>query len=108
MGEVLKHGLIRDLDYFEWLKENREKVLNLDEDALTEMIYKSCVIKKTVVENDPTEKGERAVLNMGHTVWQCGRKIEKFQTASWTVCFYWDSLRMLFVLKERTHYKRRI
>ena len=79
MGEVLKHGLIRDLDYFEWLKENREKGLNLDEDALTEMIYKSCVIKKTVVENDPTEKGERAVLNMGHTVGHAVEKLKNFK-----------------------------
>ena len=107
MGEVLKHGLIRDLDYFEWLKENREKVLNLDEDALTEMIYKSCVIKKTVVERSD-RKRRTCSFKYGAYSRSCGRKIEKFQTASWTVCFYWDSLRMLFVLKERTHYKRRI
>lgn len=79
MGEVLKHGLIRDFSYFEWLKENREKILSLDEESLIKMIYQSCVIKKTVVENDPTEKGERAVLNMGHTVGHAVEKLKDFK-----------------------------
>lgn len=57
---------------------------------MTEMIYKSCVIKKTVVENDPTEKGERAVLNMGHTVGHAVEKLKNFKLLSWTVCFYWE------------------
>ena len=106
MGEVLKHGLIRDLDYFEWLKENREKVLNLDEDALTEMIYKSCVIKKTVVENDPTEKGERAVLNMGHTVGHAVEKLKNFKllhgqcVSIGTVCACYLSLKRGLITKE--------
>ena len=38
------------------------------------MIYRSCEIKRKVVENDPTEKGERAQLNFGHTL---GHAIEK-------------------------------
>ena len=107
MGEVLKHGLIRDLDYFEWLKENREKVLNLDEDALTEMIYKSCVIKKTVVENDPTEKGERAVLNMGHTVGHAVEKLKNFKllhgqcVSIGTVCACYLSLKRGLITKEQ-------
>ena len=106
MGEVLKHGLIRDLDYFEWLKENREKALNLDEDVLTEMIYKSCVIKKTVVENDPTEKGERAVLNMGHTVGHAVEKLKNFKllhgqcVSIGTVCACYLSLKRGLITKE--------
>ena len=106
IGEVLKHGLIRDLDYLEWLKENREKVLNLDEDALTEMIYKSCVIKKTVVENDPTEKGERAVLNMGHTVGHAVEKLKNFKllhgqcVSIGTVCACYLSLKRGLITKE--------
>ena len=43
-------------------------------DVLREMVYRSCVIKKKVVEKDPTEKGERALLNFGHTI---GHGIEK-------------------------------
>ena len=73
-GEILKHGLIKDASYFQWLKDNIEKIAALDSGYLEEMIYRSCEIKLKVVENDPTEKGERAQLNFGHTL---GHAIEK-------------------------------
>lgn len=73
-GEILKHGLIKDASYFQWLKDNIEKIATLDSGYLEEMIYRSCEIKRKVVENDPTEKGERAQLNFGHTL---GHAIEK-------------------------------
>lgn len=73
-GEILKHGLIKDASYFQWLKDNIEKIAALDSGYLEEMIYISCEIKRKVVENDPTEKGERAQLNFGHTL---GHAIEK-------------------------------
>lgn len=79
MGEVVKHGFIRDQSYSQWLYENRAKILALDTDTLSEMICRSCVIKKTVVENDPTEQGERAVLNMGHTVGHAVEKLKDFR-----------------------------
>lgn len=81
MGEVVKHGLIRSQEYSLWLREHRDEILNREEKACREMIYKSCVIKKTVVENDPTEKGERAVLNMGHTVGHAVEKLKNFAMA---------------------------
>ena len=73
-GEILKHGLIKDASYFQWLKDNIEKIASLYNGYLEEMIYRSCEIKRKVVENDPTEKGERAQLNFGHTL---GHAIEK-------------------------------
>ena len=73
-GEILKHGLIKDASYFQWLKDNIEKIAALDSGYLEEMIYRSCEIKLKFVENDPTEKGERAQLNFGHTL---GHAIEK-------------------------------
>ena len=73
-GEILKHGLIKDASYFQWLKDNIEKIAALDSGYLEEMIYRSCEIKLNFVENDPTEKGERAQLNFGHTL---GHAIEK-------------------------------
>ena len=73
-GEILKHGLIKDASYFQWLKDNIEKIAALDSGYLEEMIYRSCEIKRKFVENDPTEKGERAQLNFGHTL---GHAIEK-------------------------------
>lgn len=78
MGEVLKHGFIRDREYSRWLTEHRQEILAREEEICKEMIYQSCVIKKTVVENDPTEKGERALLNMGHTVGHAVEKLKNF------------------------------
>jgi len=74
MGEIIKHSLIRDKNYYEWLKFHREEVLSLDNTAMTDMVFRSQEIKKQVVENDPKEKGERAHLNFGHTI---GHAIEK-------------------------------
>lgn len=74
MGEIIKHGLIRNKEYFIWLAEHTKAILSLDSELLTEMIYESQKIKKLVVEADPKEKGERAHLNFGHTI---GHAIEK-------------------------------
>lgn len=74
MGEIIKHSLIRDKQYYNWLTEQSEKVLALDMSAMSDMIFRSQEIKKQVVENDPKEKGERAHLNFGHTI---GHAIEK-------------------------------
>ena len=74
MGEIIKHSLIRDKAYYEWLVANKEEVLALSMDAMADMVYRSQEIKKQVVENDPKEKGERAHLNFGHTI---GHAIEK-------------------------------
>ena len=78
MGEVIKHGLIRDKGYSTWLACNREAILEREESTCLEMIYRSCMIKKTVVEKDPTEQGERAVLNMGHTIGHAIEKLKNF------------------------------
>lgn len=73
-AEVMKHGLIKDRKYYGWLLENMYEIDDREPDVLREMVYKSCVIKKNVVEKDPLEKGERALLNFGHTI---GHGIEK-------------------------------
>lgn len=74
MGEVIKHGLIKNRDYYKWLKDNREEILNLDLELCQKMVFESNLIKKQVVEKDPTEQGERALLNFGHTL---GHAVEK-------------------------------
>lgn len=79
-GEIIKHGLIKDQSYYHWLKENAASVLSREFNALEETIYKSCQIKKQVVESDPYEKGERALLNFGHTI---GHSIEKLLNFSY-------------------------
>ncbi len=74
MGEVLKHGLIKSAAFYEWTLENMYEIHDRNLDTLEDMVYKSCTCKKIVVEKDPTEKGERAILNFGHTI---GHAIEK-------------------------------
>lgn len=78
-GEILKHGLIKDMAYFEWLKSHYDEIWALDYDALEEMIFVSCNIKRGVVERDPKEKGERALLNFGHTVGHAIEKLSDFK-----------------------------
>jgi len=73
-AEVMKHGLIKDHIFYEWLIDNMYEICERDLDILEEMVMRSCQIKKLVVEKDPTEKGERALLNFGHTI---GHAIEK-------------------------------
>lgn len=73
-AEVMKHGLIKDAGFYEWLINNMYEICERDLDILEEMIIHSCTIKKLVVEKDPTEQGERALLNFGHTI---GHAIEK-------------------------------
>lgn len=64
MGEIIKHGLIKDASYFEWLIAHEKEICALDPEILEEMIYISCNIKRDVVERDPKEQGERALLNL--------------------------------------------
>lgn len=76
MAEILKHGLIKNAGYYEWLIGHFAEINDRDMETVEEMIYESCLVKKNVVEKDPTEKGERALLNFGHTL---GHAIEKYK-----------------------------
>ncbi len=73
-AEVMKHGIIKDSIFYEWLIEKMYEICERDLDTLEEMVMRSCMVKKLVVEKDPTEQGERALLNLGHTI---GHAIEK-------------------------------
>ena len=73
-SEIMKHGLIKDAGFYEWLISNMYEICERDLEVLEEMIIQSCTIKKLVVEKDPMEQGERALLNFGHTI---GHAIEK-------------------------------
>lgn len=67
VAEVIKYGLIRDADFFDWLEVNIAKLMALDEAVTTYAIYRSCQNKAEVVAADEHETGERALLNLGHT-----------------------------------------
>lgn len=68
MAEVIKYGVVWDGSFFEYLVNNREKILTLDPDALLYVIRRSCEIKADVVSKDEHEGGLRAILNFGHTL----------------------------------------
>lgn len=78
MAEVLKHGLIRDRTYFDWLFAHQQEICALKDDILEQMIYESCKIKRAVVEEDPKEQGIRAYLNFGHTIGHAVEKLSDF------------------------------
>lgn len=66
-GEIIKAAAIRDNNLFGYLEANASKALGYDEEVLEKLIYESVRIKAQVVQNDEKEKGERRILNFGHT-----------------------------------------
>ncbi len=79
MSEVLKHGFIRDISYYNFLKNSVDKVLNLDFKTLITMIKWSCQIKKDVVDQDEKEQGLRGILNFGHTFGHSIERLKNFE-----------------------------
>lgn len=67
VAEVIKYGLIRDADFFDWLEINMSALMALDPAVASYAIYRSCQNKAEVVAADEHEQGERALLNLGHT-----------------------------------------
>lgn len=74
MGEIIKHGLIKSASYYGWMRAHVREIQSRDLNVCEKMILDSDRIKRDVVEKDPTEKGDRALLNFGHTL---GHAIEK-------------------------------
>jgi 3-dehydroquinate synthase len=67
LAEVIKYGLIWDVEFLAWLEANMDKLRALDAAAITRAIHRSCEIKAQVVGQDEREGGIRAILNLGHT-----------------------------------------
>ncbi|MFT3763465.1 MAG: 3-dehydroquinate synthase [Pseudoxanthomonas sp.] len=67
LAEVVKYGAIVDAPFLDWLEAHADALLALDDAALTEAVARSCAHKAAIVERDPFERGERALLNFGHT-----------------------------------------
>jgi 3-dehydroquinate synthase len=72
--EALKHGIVADRDYFEWIGAHSEALLRRDPELLTELVIRSIRLKAGIVSDDEREQGRRAILNAGHTV---GHAIER-------------------------------
>ena len=67
LAEIIKYGLIWDVEFLAWLETNMDKLRALDPAAITYAILRSCEIKAQVVAQDEREGGIRAILNLGHT-----------------------------------------
>jgi 3-dehydroquinate synthase len=68
LAETVKHGLIGDAGYFEWIEANAAPLLARDLAALTQLVGRSVEFKAEVVSRDERESGRREILNAGHTV----------------------------------------
>ncbi len=66
--EVIKYGVIRDAELFEFIENALPDILQLNHHALIKIIATSCQIKARVVEEDEKETHLRAILNYGHTI----------------------------------------
>lgn len=73
MAETIKHACLADMEMFEYLEANMEKILDCEKEACEYIAEKNCSIKYNVVMKDERESGLREILNLGHTV---GRAIE--------------------------------
>ena len=80
-AEAMKDALIKDARFYEWQIENMYEICDREPEVLQELVYRSCDIKRFIVEKDPTEKGDRALLNLGHTI---GHAIEKYKNFNMT------------------------
>ena len=67
LAEVIKYGAILDYEFFEWLEAHIDELVALNNESLQHCIARCCQIKADVVARDETEKGDRALLNLGHT-----------------------------------------
>jgi 3-dehydroquinate synthase len=67
LAEVIKYGLIQDIEFFEWLEVNIERLMSREPEALSYAIERSCQDKAEIVAKDEKEAGLRALFNLGHT-----------------------------------------
>jgi len=66
-GEVVKYGLLGDVEFFQWLEKNGSSISSGDMAARIAAVRRSVTMKADIVVRDETEQGDRALLNLGHT-----------------------------------------
>ena len=76
MGEMIKTALLGDRELFDLLYSEHTAVSDPESGILTDLIARCAAIKTDIVRRDPREAGERALLNLGHTI---GHAIEKYK-----------------------------
>ena len=81
LAEAVKHGLIADAAYFEWIETTTPALLARDLEALTRLIRRSVEIKAEIVSGDEREGGRRAILNAGHTVAHAVEQVTRYEVS---------------------------
>lgn len=79
LAEVIKHGIIADEDFFEYVDYNMRKIFTFDDEVLQYIARTNCSIKGKVVEADERESGLRAILNFGHTIGHAVESVSNFK-----------------------------
>lgn len=79
LAEAVKHGLIADRGYFEWMETDAQAIASRGLEPLTRLIRRSVEIKADVVSGDERESGRRAILNAGHTVAHALERISGYE-----------------------------
>ncbi len=100
VGELLKYGLSFDADFYEWCIEHMEEIGECEPETMTYLIAKCCGLKKYIVEKDPTEKGDRALLNFGHTIGHAIEKLKNF-TLSHGACVALGTVAAAYISWQR-------
>ncbi|MDD4172417.1 MAG: 3-dehydroquinate synthase, partial [Syntrophomonas sp.] len=67
LAEVIKYGIIWDLEFFNYLENNLTRIMSRNSECLMHIVSRCCSIKAEIVAQDETESGLRALLNLGHT-----------------------------------------
>jgi len=79
LAEVIKHGLIKDAAFVQWLDQHADALLDLQLDSINEALYQGIKVKAAIVKEDEKEQGIRAVLNYGHTLAHAIETISHYQ-----------------------------
>lgn len=80
LAEVVKYGIIKDPDFYEFLESSGAKLLDYSSTELEKAIIRSCELKASIVSDDETETGVRAILNFGHTFGHAIEAITEYKT----------------------------
>lgn len=81
LAEAVKHGLIADRDYFDWIEREAAALARRDPATLAHLVRRSVEIKAEVVSGDEREAGRRAILNAGHTIGHAVEHVSNYALA---------------------------
>lgn len=79
LAEIIKHGIIADEDFFDYVEYNTGKIMTFDEDVLQYITKVNCSIKGSIVQQDERESDLRAHLNFGHTYGHAIESVSNFE-----------------------------